>query len=248
MITNFRTFGKLALLLSIVALGAFGQITMTQTTLSQAADARATVVHVASATGIAEAGNLIDGSLGPPSGAGAIILYVDKEAMRVVSFRGTAVTVSRGYAGTKAAAHASGAVAYIGQAGRYALSDPAGPCTVTSSTVLPRVVIPTGKVFRCIGSNWVASGEVFRTTGTFTAAAIAANACGAAVTTAVTGILTTDVVYASTNAAPDAETRKGLVYYAYPTANNVNVLVCNPTAGALTPAANLVFNIVAVIR
>lgn len=88
---------------------------------------------------------------------------------------------------------------------------------------------------------------VVRGNATFTAALIAAGACGGVVTVGAAGLAATSTVTASLNAAPDAESRKGLTFWAYPTAGNVNILVCNGTAGALTPAADLVFNWTAIL-
>lgn len=70
--------------------------------------------------------------------------------------------------------------------------------------------------------------------------AISATSCTTAVTTAATGTATTDAIEWSFNAAPGAGYTRGLVVSAYVTSGNVNFLVCNPTAGSLTPAAGTV--------
>lgn len=49
--------------------------------------------------------------------------------------------------------------------------------------------------------------------------------------------LSTDTISWAFNAAPGTGYTSGLNVLAYVTANNVNFLVCNPTAGSLTPAA-----------
>lgn len=73
--------------------------------------------------------------------------------------------------------------------------------------------------------------------------AIASNACHAAVTGAATGTLTTDVIEVGWNGDPTALTGYGvsgtgavLTIYAYPTADTVNIKVCNSTAGSITPS------------
>lgn len=80
---------------------------------------------------------------------------------------------------------------------------------------------------------------------------IASEACATVVTVAATGVATTDViswgfngdVTAVTGYAP--VTTGALSIYAYPTANNVNFKVCNPTAAPITPGAvTLNFNVV----
>lgn len=73
--------------------------------------------------------------------------------------------------------------------------------------------------------------------------AISSAACATVVTTAATGVLTTDVVQASFNGDPTAVTgyvpltAGMLTIIAYPTANNVNFKVCNNTTGSITPGA-----------
>jgi hypothetical protein len=70
---------------------------------------------------------------------------------------------------------------------------------------------------------------------------LGAGVCAAAVTTVAANVLTTDSIMWSFNAAPGtgygSATGAGLVIQSYPTAGNVNFVVCNPTAGNITPAA-----------
>lgn len=74
-------------------------------------------------------------------------------------------------------------------------------------------------------------------------AEILANACAAALTETVTGLATTDVIHATFNADVSAVTgygkasTDGLIVYVYPTANTVNIKVCNATGAAITPGA-----------
>lgn len=83
------------------------------------------------------------------------------------------------------------------------------------------------------GRNWmVANGTSALNTGN-----INAGACAAVVTTAATGTLTTDAITWSPNNAPTAGTNGSLIVHGYPTANNVNFLVCNPTAGIINAPA-----------
>lgn len=74
-------------------------------------------------------------------------------------------------------------------------------------------------------------------------AAILPEECAIVVTVSESGVLTTDVVSwgfngditAVTGYAPI--TTGGLSIYVYPTANNVNFKVCNPTSSSITPGA-----------
>jgi hypothetical protein len=64
-------------------------------------------------------------------------------------------TVIRGYAGTKASAHSSGALVWTGPVMAYASQDPSGKVTATPQGYLPLVVIGTGNVWQNDGSgNW----------------------------------------------------------------------------------------------
>ena len=67
--------------------------------------------------------------------------------------------------------------------------------------------------------------------------AIGAGACASVVTTTATSAATTDTISWAFNAAPGTGYTAGLHVLAYLTSGNVNWLVCNPTAGSLTPAA-----------
>lgn len=84
----------------------------------------------------------------------------------------------------------------------------------------------------------IASGSSALGTG-----AINSGTCASAVTAAASGTATTDVVDWSFNADTSAVTGYGpatsppLYILAYPTANNVNFKVCNPTTGSVTPGA-----------
>lgn len=72
---------------------------------------------------------------------------------------------------------------------------------------------------------------------------IASEACATVVTVSATGVATTDTIQFTPNAdisgvtgyAP--VTTGGLSIYPYPTANNVNFKVCNPSAAGITPGA-----------
>lgn len=72
--------------------------------------------------------------------------------------------------------------------------------------------------------------------------AVGSGACASLVTAAATGVATTDVIILTPNADIHAVTGWGattgtLTVYPYPTANNVNFLVCNFTSASITPGA-----------
>jgi hypothetical protein len=77
-------------------------------------------------------------------------------------------------------------------------------------------------------------------TSTLGNTSIAATTCNAAVTTAASGALTTDVIQWAYASAPSGTTDGKLILSPYVTANNVNFVLCNPTAGALVPTGLVV--------
>lgn len=106
--------------------------------------------------------------------------------------------------------------AAFGQATTASVSDPA----------LAAVVLPLAK----------------RGTITWTTAQVNAGACTAAQTAAIAGLATTATVVASPS-ADDANYDTGLVLRPYATAGNVNLKICNVTAGNITPTGgSMVFN------
>lgn len=89
-------------------------------------------------------------------------------------------------------------------------------------------------------------GLLRRGTIAYTAGALLTGTCSAAQTLTITGLTTTSVIVASHNAAPGAQWQKGIYFLAYPTANTANIIVCNPTAGSITPDSST-FNVAAVV-
>jgi hypothetical protein len=138
----------LAALLAMVAAASpvYAQATLNSTTLSAAIDAAQTTITVASATNV----------------AANYILFVDQEAMRVISLTGTQVRVVRGHGGTGARAHSASAVIYTGPATYYSANEvvPGSTCTSTAEVALPRIVLPTGNVYQCTNSIWYALGSM----------------------------------------------------------------------------------------
>lgn len=98
--------------------------------------------------------------------------------------------------------------------------------------IVPTANLPSTTVYR------IASGSTAMGTS-----AIASGACATAVTVSAAGVLTTDVLTASFNSNPTGvtgyipSTAGILTIIPYPTAGNVNFLVCNMTASSITPGA-----------
>lgn len=93
--------------------------------------------------------------------------------------------------------------------------------------------LPNGTVTKTVASGTSALGT----------SAIASTACATVVTTSATGTLTTDAIIVTPNASIKALTGYapvtigGLYISVYPTADNINIDVCNPTSSSITPSA-----------
>lgn len=124
---------------------AFGQSTTTSTTLSSAVALQDSIINLTSATGVSNSD-----SLGIPQ----TIIFVDQEAMAVMSYSGTAVTVRRGENGRRQT-HNSGATVYLGPQSIFVQSEPNGACTSTDYGYLPVVAWVKGTVWNCVSSQWV---------------------------------------------------------------------------------------------
>lgn len=135
-----RRLVSAALLLGVLVWGApaSAQTTLSQTTLAVAASDTIGTVTVSSA------GSIVAGW----------VLYVDREALSVLSISGTRVTVQRGALGTRSSAHAVGAVTYAGPPQAFQAVDVQGTCTATSQAYLPRVNIVTGQIANCVDGSW----------------------------------------------------------------------------------------------
>ena len=105
------------------------------------------------------------------------------------------------------------------------------------NTVLRRYDLVNGTLasLEAASTQTIASG-----TAALGTTAISSGACASVVTMAATGVLTTDAIGWSFNAAPPGGyngTGGVLAIQPYVTGGNVNFLVCNPTASSITPSA-----------
>lgn len=165
---NVKNFAFVFCALIVCCGLAFGQASMTSTTLSAAVTDTQKSFAVASATGIYAPGlETAQGGIGSSTGGpNQTLLFVDREAMRVTAVSSTTITVQRGVQGTRQTAHVSGAKVFAGPANYFGAVDPivGTPCTSSLLTVLPRVVIPTGNVFTCGNSLWSSFSPAFPST------------------------------------------------------------------------------------
>ena len=145
-----KTLTLIALLVAFCGLS-FGQVSLIPTTLSAAiTSASTTTVVVAAATGLNSNSYAI--------AAGSSYLWVDGEYMSVSQVNGTTLTVVRGYGGSRAGTHASGAYVFVGPATFFSQSRPGllptGSCTRANMVASPRPDISTQKIFDCVGGVW----------------------------------------------------------------------------------------------
>lgn len=95
----------------------------------------------------------------------------------------------------------------------------------------------------CSGCASGSTSTIASGTATLGTSAIASGGCATVVTVTATGVATTDSITWTPNADITAVTgyapvtTGGLAIYHWPTANNVNFKVCNPTASSITPGA-----------
>jgi hypothetical protein len=171
-----KRIATLLVVLAGLAGACFGQTALTQTTLSAPVSGPALYsgtsptisgsVTLAACTGIA-----------PPilPGTPTSVIYVDREAMGVWTWNSTSCsgTVSRGYLGTQASPHVSGAMVLIAPAYQTTLGTGANPlpsglfqqdppmggtCSATLTPTTPWVNVLTGSQWLCsaLTNTWVA--------------------------------------------------------------------------------------------
>lgn len=142
-----RILFTLVALLTLWAVPTSAQTYLTSTTLSTAVTSvSADTVVVASASTVAVGG----------------YLYVNHEAMQVVSISGTSIRVARGQQGTAATTHSASATVIVfpvaslqGALPAFGQRDPAGSCTPGNHRYLPIVNVVSGNVWLC---RYVAAG------------------------------------------------------------------------------------------
>lgn len=152
-----KTIKNITILGLLAISAAFAQQnTIVQTSLSAAITSNQTSFAIASATGV-NAPSFTAGLAGS-------VLYVVEwgqakgEAMTVTSLSSTTVGVRRGSNGTKAIAHASGAMVLVATLPTwFYTTDPQGSCTTASTFVTPYVNITNGTQWLCstITLTWV---------------------------------------------------------------------------------------------
>lgn len=142
--------------LALISLAAFtvpsanALTVLTPTTLSAAiADSSVQVMTVTSATGFTVATQTV--------------AYIDNELVFVKSVSGTSIGIIRGYGGTNAHSHSSGALVFVGAPNLFFASrsiSPQGTCVRANEAVLPYINTNTGVISDCVGGQWV---QGFRT-------------------------------------------------------------------------------------
>lgn len=132
-----KTLFTLCLTLFALVVSASAQTALTATTLSAAITSSTRVIPVASVTGL----------------SAGYTLVIDNEAMQISSVGTSSVTVApRGYQGTVAVAHVTGAMVLVGPGAAFLSYDPSGAaCTNGTGLFLysPIINLRTGGQFLC---------------------------------------------------------------------------------------------------
>lgn len=140
-----RTFLVLfALCVICLSLISSAQISLPQTTLTNAVDQFSSTIVVGSTSNAA---------------VGRIVV-IDQEAMLITAFTSTTKTINiqRGYSGTRADSHNAASVVWLGPASFFLQRDPSGTCTA-AQVVVPSISLPTGTQWNCTAGLWTnASG------------------------------------------------------------------------------------------
>jgi hypothetical protein len=122
-------------------------MTMPSTRLALPLSATSNVMYVTDAATVVPASpNTFRDPGDPLSGPTETFVFSEQEAMRVNSVRGNIITIERGVQGTYPAAHNLGMMVFSAPGHFYNFQDPVNP-VLPDQTVLPVIVMPTGKVW-----------------------------------------------------------------------------------------------------
>ena len=137
---NFRKFLSIMLTLliglaNIPVPAQAASTALTETTLSVAVTLSANQIQVASATSFA---------------VGKYV-WINSEAMKILSVDGTVIGVARGQEATKSAGHVSGNSVLLVPEGAFFQNDISGSCTGNEDTYTPHINVRNGNIFQCLG-------------------------------------------------------------------------------------------------
>ncbi len=127
----------------LLSVAAFAQRPLASTTLASTGNSNLTLQNSITLTSIS---NIKSG----------FILYVDQEAMTVVSTNPLTqvAMVQRGVLGTAATAHAAGTTVYYGPPSDFFSRDPAGGCSAATAPVTPWLNVLNSNQWTCVNSTW----------------------------------------------------------------------------------------------
>lgn len=222
--TLTRLFTGAAATVAALLLGAvsvFAQIAPTQTTLSSAiTTTTAQSMIVASATGF----NTTDTPIGEK------VAMIDRELIRVRSVSSTTIQISRGWAGSSAATHASGATVTVSNPAAFRNTDTsseglptAGSCTAGNELYLPVYNYLASRRWNCVNSTWMVDNGYAFLGPSACQSSVSGNSSGTNGLTVIGTAPSYPVIQASTSA----------------TGTNTHYYVCNLNQiGAGTSSAN----------
>lgn len=194
-----KLFALVFTLLALAPVGAFaqgtGQNAYTISSLSSALTSTSNTLVVAANTGMTPANNPFQ-TVGGVSNLVKQLVMVDEELMEVQSVTGsTLASVTRGFGGTLAAPHKSGALTFTGQPAWFVFGDKLGSCTATAEVVLPVFSVNRNskqvRMYNCLGGQWVLQTVPQVTSGAY-------KACNYGPGTILTSVGVSSAVAAST--------------------------------------------------
>jgi hypothetical protein len=158
---KFGSRGAMLLLLALMLLFAGGQPVLAQTSLTS------TTLAANVTTTAAKTIQLTSASGFSASTANAqTFAVVDRELMLVQAVSGPYITVIRGWSGSRASAHASGAPVYfVPSVSALVGYLPSGYCVRTNQPYVPLIAFDSGHerdngtTFDCVGSQWVSTNR-----------------------------------------------------------------------------------------
>ena len=134
------SLSKLPILGLLLACCAWGQTTVSSTTLAAAQGSGDTTVALTSSSGMAARDTAVNTEL-----------YIDHELQEVISLS-PAVVVNRGVGGSRQSPHAAGAKVWWGPPSTFWKTEPGGACPSVVN-VTPAIVVPTGDTWICPASG-----------------------------------------------------------------------------------------------
>lgn len=156
--TYFNRILSVLALAFALSITSFGQAITPSTTFSTAVGYGDMSLNMTATS--ATTGGITYTMAGTNQGAFQTLLYVDREAIGVMSLNGKVLSVQRGLDGTIQSGHSTTATVWFGSTGWFSLNthQPSGTCTASNELALPRFFENFGEGWTC-GANGASKGQ-----------------------------------------------------------------------------------------